>query len=249
LSVLFRILGSNAAKGYLTSLLAHGGAFALCLAASGWMNVPVSLPHYGSRAQQAIELSLSLPAPFSVDAEPPEIEVVISPGEARMGDRHFVLAPATQDVAAITADSRSGGTLSPVLPRRETAAMREETALSPAQPPRPASRRAAAAMPSVVEVPLPAAPMRFVGRVPRYPAEALSRGLNWEGTVVLLVYIDAAGRVVRVEIETSSGFAAADAEAIRTVRTWRAVAQIPGDRLTARVVRQPVQFKLRDEAQ
>jgi TonB family protein len=95
----------------------------------------------------------------------------------------------------------------------------------------------------VSAVDLPTAPFRFVGPACRYPAAALAAG--WEGTAVLLVHLSSDGTVTRVEIETSSGFPAADEEAVRTVSTWRAVAIHPGEPLTTTLVRQPVQFTLR----
>jgi protein TonB len=235
---------STTAKGYLCSLLAHAGAFALCLAGSGWMVVPAARPHYGSRAQRAIEVSFYVPAPArATEVEPPQIEVVISPQHARMGDRSFVYVPAAETAAPVMAPSHSEEVPKPVLPRRTTDTTRDEAiSASPTEQPRAASRRAAAAMPSIAEVPLPLPPIRFIGNVPRYPAEALAQ--NWEGSVVLLVRIDTEGRVVDVQIETSSGFLAADAEAVRMVRTWRATPQHAGDVLKAGVVRQPVQFRL-----
>jgi protein TonB len=246
MAALGKLLGTATGQGYAASLVIHGGVFAAFWVASGWLIAPVLLNStYGSRRQQAIELSLAMPGPASAEVTPPENPVVISPDHARMGDRQFVYAPATAAVTEVPSLELEGA--QPVLLERPFGHAGEEVGRATrVDRPRVASRRSAA-MPAIAAAALPEAPIRFVGRAPRYPAEALARG--WEGTVMLLVHLDADGHVVRVEIERSSGFAPADAEASLTVQTWRAVPLHFGERLTARIVRQPVQFTLRDIGQ
>jgi protein TonB len=246
MTAIAKLLGSVTGQGYVASLVLHGGILTVLWGASGWLIAPVLLNStYGGRRQDAIALSLELSGTVSVDAVPPDDPVVISPDHARMGDRHFVYAPATAEAPEVP--SQDPAAVEPVLPQRPTDRADEESKLeTPVERPRAASRRSPA-LPAIAAAALPEAPFRFVGRPPRYPAEALVRG--WEGTVVLLVHLDGEGRVVKVEIETTSGFAAADAEAVRTVQTWRAVAVYPGESLTARIVRKPVQFTLRDIGQ
>ena len=239
-----KLLGSTTGQGYATSLVIHCGVLTSFWAASGWLFVPVvSNTVYGGRRQQAIALSIWQPGPESDDVARPEQPIVISPDYVRMEDRRFVYAPATADAPELA--SPESDVTAPVLPRRATELSNDELGRATvAERPWSAARRSAAT-PAVAGVAaLPPAPIRFVGRPPRYPAEALARG--WEGTVMLLVHLNENGGVVRVEIERSSGMGAADAEAVRTVQTWRAVPLHRGERLTARIVRKPVQFTLRD---
>lgn len=69
-----------------------------------------------------------------------------------------------------------------------------------------------------------------------YPREAIARGL--EGRVVLLLTLDAAGRVRGLEVASSSGHALLDDAALRAATR---ITQLPGDR---RQVLLPVDFRL-----
>ncbi len=55
---------------------------------------------------------------------------------------------------------------------------------------------------------------------PSYPELALQRG--WHGTVWLRLQIDVQGKIVKVEIERSSGYDILDHEAMRAVSQWKA---------------------------
>lgn len=57
---------------------------------------------------------------------------------------------------------------------------------------------------------------------PKYPA--LSRRAGEEGTVMLRVFVDAAGAPTQVNINTSSGFERLDKAAVNAVRQWKFVA-------------------------
>jgi protein TonB len=73
-------------------------------------------------------------------------------------------------------------------------------------------------------------------RLPEYPPEALEEGL--EGTVRLLLELDAEGAVSKVEVLESSGSALLDAAAVRAAKDWRA------PRAGSRRIVVPVRFKL-----
>jgi protein TonB len=242
-----RLFSSATGQGYATSLAIHCGVLTSLWAASGWLVAPLQLERlYGGRRQQAIELSITMPGAESEEMVRPQQPVVITPDSVRMEDRRFVYAPATTDAPDVELSKSEAA--SAVLPRRSSQSSNDELEqATPTQRPRLAARRPSATPEAAQHAALPPAPIRFIGRPPRYPAEALARG--WEGTVTLLVHLDADGSVLRVEIEKSSGMGAADAEAVRTVQTWRAVALYPNERLTAQVVRKPVQFILRQIAQ
>ncbi len=59
----------------------------------------------------------------------------------------------------------------------------------------------------------------FYNPQPVYPPDARAAGL--QGTVWLMVSLDASGKVVRVDLDSSSGVSSLDESALRTVRTWK----------------------------
>ncbi len=61
-------------------------------------------------------------------------------------------------------------------------------------------------------------PTATVNPTPPYPADALQRGQ--EGTVRLLLTIDATGKVVAARVIRSSGVESLDDSALRTIRRW-----------------------------
>jgi protein TonB len=69
-----------------------------------------------------------------------------------------------------------------------------------------------------------------------YPREAIERGL--EGRVVLLLTLDEAGRVSRIEVASSSGHALLDDAARKAAAR---ITRLPADR---RQVLLPVEFRL-----
>jgi protein TonB len=56
-------------------------------------------------------------------------------------------------------------------------------------------------------------------QTPEYPFPSRMRGE--QGVVTLRIDVDAAGRVVDIEVHRSAGFAALDEAAMRAVRRWR----------------------------
>ena len=75
---------------------------------------------------------------------------------------------------------------------------------------------------------------------PNYPPAEMRRGIG--GTVVLIVSIDANGRVLDVEIESSSGNRNLDREAQKAARRWRFNPAIENGQKVASRVRVPVAF-------
>lgn len=79
-------------------------------------------------------------------------------------------------------------------------------------------------------------------RPPAYPEEARARGL--EGCVLLLVAIDAEGRVNSVRVLESSGHALLDDAAVAAVRRWRFEPARRGDEAVASEATLPIRFAL-----
>jgi len=79
---------------------------------------------------------------------------------------------------------------------------------------------------------------------PTYPAKARSRG--WEGRVVLLLSIDARGRVVAADVAESSGRPALDQAALEAARDWTFAPALENDAPVAGTLRVPVKFELTD---
>jgi protein TonB len=97
--------------------------------------------------------------------------------------------------------------------------------------------------PQVAGAELDDTPVSFVNnRPPRYPEQAYQRG--WHGTVLLRLEIDAKGTVTQVSVVQSSGFPVLDAEALNTVRQWRARAARRNGQPTDSVEILPISFVL-----
>jgi protein TonB len=77
---------------------------------------------------------------------------------------------------------------------------------------------------------------------PNYPREALRQGI--EGTVVLLISIDAQGNVLDIKVERSSRNRDMDREAVQAARRWRFNPAVENGRPVASTVRVPVDFTL-----
>jgi protein TonB len=78
---------------------------------------------------------------------------------------------------------------------------------------------------------------------PEYPRLARRRG--YEGTVLLEVLVDEAGRVKELKLAESSGHAALDRAAEKSVGRWRFTAGRRGEDPVEMWVKVPVRFELR----
>ena len=77
---------------------------------------------------------------------------------------------------------------------------------------------------------------------PNYPAAALRRGM--EGVVILLVTVDAEGRVTRVRVLESSGYGLLDRAAQDGVRKWRFDPASENGKAVPGAARVPIRFRL-----
>ena len=108
---------------------------------------------------------------------------------------------------------------------------------TPAPPPAPPSPPAPATnIGSSVD------PSSMNNNPPEYPREALRAGV--EGTVVLLISIDARGNVLDIKVERSSRNRDMDRNAVRAARGWRFNPAIENGTPVASTVRVPVDFTL-----
>ncbi|MFT7670955.1 MAG: protein TonB [Planctomycetota bacterium] len=86
-------------------------------------------------------------------------------------------------------------------------------------------------LPDVLEAPLP-----------KYPRQA--RRMSWEGTVVLVIQVDAAGNVTDLVVEKSSGHKSLDESACKAFRRWVFQPRKNGEPVV-RHLRKPFTFRLR----
>jgi protein TonB len=117
----------------------------------------------------------------------------------------------------------------------------ERPALPP--PPSPAPVVAAAAP----EAPPPIEPPRFGMAYLNNPAPAypvFAKRAREQGTVMLRVRVDAAGKVEGIELHQSSGSDRLDKAALAAVRQWRFVPARQGERAVAGVAIVPINFQL-----
>ena len=78
---------------------------------------------------------------------------------------------------------------------------------------------------------------------PGYPS--LSRRLSEQGTVLLRVFVNAAGDATRVDLKESSGFPRLDKAALDAVEGWKFVPAKKGDHAVAAWVVVPIKFSLK----
>lgn len=84
-------------------------------------------------------------------------------------------------------------------------------------------------------------PPRFLMRYkPPYPGEA--RAAKLEGTVLLLVSVDATGRVTSASVQKTCGHGVLDRAALDAVRSWRFVPAQQMDRAVPATVEVPIRF-------
>jgi protein TonB len=77
---------------------------------------------------------------------------------------------------------------------------------------------------------------------PAYPP--LAKRLNMEGSVIVRVLVDTAGRPAQVELERSSGASILDQAALKAVRQWSFVPARQGGEAVAAWVNVPIRFHL-----
>ena len=82
---------------------------------------------------------------------------------------------------------------------------------------------------------------------PQYPERAQREG--WEGAVFLRVLVNQEGRVERIEVGRSSGFATLDRAATKAVKDWRFHPARYGEKEVESWVRIPIVFKLEGNRQ
>jgi TonB family protein len=89
-----------------------------------------------------------------------------------------------------------------------------------------------------------ARPRYKVNPPPHYPPLARKRG--YEGTVILKVLVNSEGRVVELQVDSSSNYAMLDRSAINTVKKWFFEPGSKGQKKITMWVKVPVTFRLRD---
>ena len=159
------------------------------------------------------------------------------------------LAPpvSASSVAERHAPARSAAAHEPEWPAIISASREpDETSSSP-----PAAAVAAAATPTASAAASSSSPVAEPPRFdaayldnpqPAYPMAARRRGA--EGTVVLEVLVDSAGRAASVKIAEPSGETSLDVAATEAVRSWRFVPARRGTESVEGKVRVPIRFRL-----
>lgn len=79
---------------------------------------------------------------------------------------------------------------------------------------------------------------------PPYPNTARRRG--WEGEVLLLVEVSAAGEVCKIMVSRSSGYRILDRAATNAVYRWKFQAALRNGRAVAGKVMVPIRFSIKD---
>jgi len=186
--------------------------------------VEIAPPQSAANPEPRIERDVDEP---SMVAAPPTVPAppTVAAGET---PREVVEArPATP-----TSEGTLGGAMSSVTALSKPGAGVAVAALPPAPP--------AAAAGAVTRTAIPRGGYQIT---PSYPARA--RQLGVEGTALLNVFVDAAGRVGEVIIKHSAGHPDLDRAAADAVRRWRFEPARRGAEAVAMWVELPVEFRLR----
>jgi len=242
-----------------TSVVLHAVGFA---AIATWSTSSKSSRVRFAGREQAFQLTLSLTQPQwegesttldDFETDPP---VVIEPNRARIGKHTYIQTP-TVELSAndFLLDSAIDSTQQ--LPEfvalddaddAELHALTEPSA--PKKPPTPEQQRTNLnASSSAVMVPQSTLgnteetpPDLSQNAPPTYPSHAIQKG--WEGTVLLRVWIDEAGRITKVKVVRTSGYPILDGAAATAVRQWSAIPANRGDKPVTTIELLPVRFKL-----
>lgn len=218
------------------SLAVHAAA----LSALAWAVLPyqplktlmVNAPFAGQ--QVAISMSLARPeiqVPPLPERTPTESPLLVTPETATHAEQVYVDKTSAETTASTTAIPlvEVSDLVSPDRPQaeRESTGDVKPPAVTSGMP--PALARAQRVMePSTASVSVPPQtvgvserrPARMQNnRPPRYPD--IARQNQWQGTVLLKLTIDDAGRVTAVEVARSSGYSVLDAAAVSAVRQWQ----------------------------
>ena len=258
---IYKLLGSAPSRetvGWGASLLVHtAGAVVVWAVCSGTLSS--QRPKLLGSTQVELLATWVEPEPSpAVEIAPPEPQVVVMPRRARMVEHEFswastdVSRPTPTELAMV---DRLMALPPPAVRRRTVAAGPDDTPRAD-KPPASAARRHQAAQRPTGKVVVPAGkavrrsagtvartlPYPLNNRPPTYPIRARIDRL--EGTVMLRIHVSAEGRVVRLEIISSSGHAVLDAAAAVAVRGWRFAPARRAGHAVAAVIRQPVRFAL-----
>jgi len=250
--LLSNLLRVSSGKAFTVSALVHLGALALCT--HSWIAKTAEVPRLAGSQQVVIQLTASFqetPSPTPVVV--PAMAVEVTPSMARAFDRTFVDTPSAAvdwklDPMLHFEDFEPDSIVAPTVRR----ANETDRLLATDPPPLPTDfpRSRIEPTPPTTSTAVPAVsrnnpttpPQYDFFPPPRYPALAHQRG--WHGTVLLVVKIDASGRVTAVEIEKSSGYQLLDAAAAGAVRRWRYKPAVGRNGPVATEELQPVTFRL-----
>lgn len=183
-----------------------------------------------------------------------EVRVTVEPTTATIARKQFdqmnatersfdsLLSEAFPEMSQIEIDLAERSRLNSPVSITETPPL--DAITFPRQPPEQRELLAAAAQPPRTLGTDRTAPSFTTSPPPNYPTIAIQN--NWEGTVLLRVYITADGTINEVEVARSSGHPILDGAAVTAVRRWRGSPATQNGRAISTTELLPVRFKLRD---
>lgn len=226
----------------LTSLGLH---LAGCMVLASVVSRALTRPRLAGSAGDPITLTVppvewtSPPLELTVSVAAPT-PVLIHPGQAIVFQQRFVDSlTRVERLEQLEPIELELATTVPVLTRTEVPDPPREARVAPLP------RRSRPVAPTTATgVSQRKSPPRFEHNPPpRYPDLAWQR--RWEGVTLLRVFVDAAGRVSKVEVARTSGHELLDAAAVRAVKTWRGQPARRGGEPVETVELLPIDFRLR----
>lgn len=217
--------------------LALAAALGLHAALLPWLlTAPPAVPPVS--APQALPMEIELAAAQPIVAEPPPVvvpEPVAQPEPAPPEVDENAAVPAKPDIPPeVKAKPK---------PVKKKVAPKPQPVTPVADTPPPVLAATANPAPAAATVTPPLANANYLHNpAPEYPQSAINRGL--EGTVLLKVQVNPAGKATDVQIYKSSGASALDEAALGTVRRWSFVPAKRGSEAVSGQVIVPIDFSL-----
>lgn len=221
-------------KSLIASVVVHGSVVLAGAMALGWSSS-------GDEAAERLPFQISLPSPPShivPDPQRPPEPIEPEPEELEIEVETLDLAPVEFELAALRRPliSTAPTLISHSRLRKPLRVKKPPAPKPPVKKPTPPR----AAAPPAAHVDSPPSPQTCTA--PAYPA--LARRLGHEGTVKVLVAINAAGTVTSARIYKSSGSRILDGAAMRAARAWKFRPATKNGKAIAGSLVQPVVFRL-----
>lgn len=202
--------------------------------------VPITPPAVAKVAPVKREASpVSSPQPIPLKNVTPQEKIAVKPMTSQISTASTTLATAEKATIVNQVENRASATNSPTQTKKSS--LQE---ISSGKSTISTTQKSTGSQPTQVYTPPNYRAAYLHNPEPYYPP--LSRQLEEEGTVHLLVHLDARGQVRQVQLKSSCGYTRLDTAALQAVQHWQFVPAKQGDTPIAATTIVPITFRLSD---